>query len=416
MKNLPGDGPVWRQNATLSKVQTIERFFREKGYKTLAGGKIYHTLAPPRIIINQGEPESWDYWFPSAHIPVPFQVRAPEDVIYPENTIGEIPSAYFTWGPIPIADNKMADYHIVDWAIHELGQNHVKPLFLAVGLTKPHDPWEVPQKYFDKFPLESIPPVQKKKDDVEDAFDHGRRQLHNFILQNDQEKKVVQSYLASISFTDAMLGRLLDGFEKSKLIDNTIIVLWSDHGMHMGEKENWEKFTLWERSTRVPLFIAAPGVTEAGARIDATVSLLDLYPTLVELIGEKPPEHCDGVSLAPLLKGQSFFRDPLVMGYQFREDNAYAVRSDRYRYIYYPAIGLEELYDLKRDKHEWDNIAYQPNQKSVIKEHRKYLLNRVPDLEWTNTIPSGYKLLDNGRIRRIDFVPMDELEYKNEWY
>ncbi|MCZ6674774.1 MAG: sulfatase [Verrucomicrobia bacterium] len=416
MKNIAGDGPVWRQNSVLSNVQTIEQFFREKGYKTLAGGKIYHTLAPPRTIINQGEPESWDFWFPSAHIPIPFQVRAPEDVIYPQNTIGEIPSAYFTWGPIPVDDDKMADYHIVDWAIHELSRDHDKPLFLAVGLTKPHDPWEVPQKYFDKFPLDSIPSVESKKNDVEDAFDHGRRQLHKFILQNNQEKKVIQSYLASVSFTDAMLGRLLDGLAESRFKDNTIIVLWSDHGMHMGEKENWEKFTLWERSTRVPLFIVAPGITNAGTKTDATVSLLDIYPTLAELIGETPPKHCDGVSLVPLLKDQKFTHDPVVMAYQFREDNAYAVRSSRYRYIYYPFIGLEELYDLETDKHEWNNIAYKSDIKTVIVEHRKYLLDKVPDLKWTNKVPAGYKLLNDDTIRKIDFLPMERIVYKNEWY
>lgn len=149
----------------------------------------------------------------------------------------------------------MADYQIVDWANYELSQKHDKPLFLAVGLTKPHDPWEVPQKYFDLYPLDSIQDVVMKKDDLADAWIHGRRPLDKFIVDNKQTKKVIQAYMATISFTDAMLGRLLDGFEKSSYKDNTIIVLWSDHGMHMGEKENWEKFTLWERSLRAPLFL-----------------------------------------------------------------------------------------------------------------------------------------------------------------
>ena len=416
LKNIPGDGPVWRKNPVLSEVQTLEQFFQANGYETLAGGKIYHTLAPPRTIVNQGDPDGWDFWFPSPHIPAPFQVRAPEEVIYPKDIIGERPSPNFTWGPIPISDKKMADYHIVDWAVHELSRSHDKPLFLAVGLTKPHDPFEVPQKYFDQYPLDSIPEVKVLKNDVADAFDHGRRQIHNFIEQNNQEKKVLQAYLATVAFADAMLGRLLDGLEKSKLRDNTIIVLWSDHGMHMGEKENWEKFTLWERSTRVPFFVAAPGITKAGTKTDSTVSLLDIYPTLAELIGGKPPLHCEGTSLVPLLKDQTFARDPLIMGYQFKEDKAYAVRSDQYRYIYYPAIGLEELYDLNNDPNEWNNIAYQTTSVKTRTEHRKILSIKVPNLAWTDTVPSGYEIVNNGTIRKIGFVPMENLEYKNEWY
>jgi len=414
MKNKGGDGPFWRKIPALSQVPTLEQFFKGKGYETLAGGKIYHTLAPPRTIINQAEPESWDFWFPSAHIPIPFQVRAPDSVLYPENTIGVHPD-YFTWGPIPVEDEKMADYQIVDWANYELSRTHDKPFFMAVGITKPHDPWEVPQKYFDQYPIASIPNLNNQKDDLKDTYHHGRRQLHKFITQNDQEKKVIQAYLASIAFVDAMLGRLLDGLEKSRYKDNTIVVVWSDHGMHNGEKENWEKFTLWERSTRVPLFVMAPEITKAGSTSDQTVSLLDLYPTLTTLIGEKPPTHCDGKSLLPILQEKAYTRPPVVMGYEFSNDNAYAVRSSRYRYIYYPFLNLEELYDHQTDSREWNNIAYQPNSQTIIEEHRKYLLEKVPDLHWSNKLPSGYKLDEQSNIEKIEFVPLEKMVYKNEW-
>lgn len=415
MKNKGGDGPFWRNVPVLSTVPTLEQFFREKGYSTLAGGKIYHTLAPPRTIINQAEPENWDFWYPSAHVPIPFQVRAPDEVIFPENTIGVHPD-YFTWGPIPVEDEKMADYQIVDWANYELSQPHENPFFMAVGITKPHDPWEVPQKYFDQYPLESIPDLGNKKDDLIDAFHHGRRQLHKFITQNDQEKKVIQAYLASIAFVDAMVGRLLDGLERSPYKDNTIIMLWSDHGMHNGEKENWEKFTLWERSTRVPLFVHAPGITTSGSTSSQTVSLLDLYPTLAELIGEKAPTHCDGFSLLPALKGANFNRPPVVMGYQFRNDNAYAVRDDRYRYIYYPFLGLEELYDHQTDDPEWNNIAYHSESKEIINNHRKLLLEKVPGLTWSKDIPPGYQVDKKGDIQNLTYIPLEDMVYKNEWY
>jgi len=414
MKNKGGDGPFWRNVPVLSQVPTLEQFFRKKGYTTLAGGKIYHTLAPPRTIINQAEPESWDYWFPSAHVPIPFQVRAPDSIIIPSNTIGVHPD-YFTWGPIPVEDEKMADYHIVEWANHELNRSHDKPFFMAVGITKPHDPWEVPQKYFDQYPLSSIPDLKIQKNDLIDAYHHGRRQLHKFITQNDQWKKVIQAYLASISFVDAMVGRLLDGLEQSNYKDNTIVVLWSDHGMHNGEKENWEKFTLWERSTRVPLFVAAPGITKSGTTSDQPVSLLDLYPTLAHLIGETPPPHCDGKSLLPILQNKAFTRPPVVMGYEFGNNNAYAVRTTRYRYIYYPFLGLEELYDHNNDPEEWNNIAYQPSSKTIVQEHRQYIKEKVPELNWSEKIPKAYKLDKEGNIENIEYVPLEEMEYKNEW-
>ena len=131
----------------------------------------------------------------------------------------------------------MADYQIVDWANYQLKADHNKPFFLAVGTWKPHDPWEVPQKYFDLYPIQDIVLPIYLKNDLKDAFDHGRRWIQEWVVKNKQWKKVVQSYAAAITFSDAMIGRLLDQLKESKYAENTIIVLWSDHGMHMGEKE-----------------------------------------------------------------------------------------------------------------------------------------------------------------------------------
>ena len=414
MKNKGGDGPFWRSNPALSEISTMEQFFRSEGYMTLAGGKIYHTLAPPRTIMNQAEPESWDFWFPSAHIPIPFQERAPDSVLYLPNVIGSYPD-YFTWGPMTVPDEKMADFHIVEWANYEMSRKHEKPFFMAVGITKPHDPWEVPQKYFDMYPIESIPDLPFMKDDLEDAYEHGRRQLHNFIILNGEEKKVIQAYLASISFVDAMVGKLLDGLQQSRHKDNTIVILWSDHGMHMGEKENWEKFTLWERSTRVPLFIKAPGISRPGSTTDEAVSLLDLYPTLAELIGEEIPNHCDGTSLVKLLKDPNATRESVVMGYEFTQGNGYAVRSEKYRYIYYPFSGLEELYDHEEDPHEWINLAYRKDLRQVILENRKILSNKVSGLRWVDQIPNEYELSENEQIKKRQFIPIENLTYENKW-
>lgn len=411
----------WRQVPALKDLQTIEQFFKDKGYETLAGGKIYHTLAPPRAIVNQSEAKGWDYYYPSLRIPIPFQVRAPEPVISPKQFTGTQPD-YFTWGPIALDDEYMADYQIAEWANYELSRKHEKPLFLAVGLTKPHDPWEVPQKYFDLYPLDSVPDLQIKENDLEDAFIHGRRPLHKFITQNNQVKKVIQAYMATISFTDAMLGKFLDKLEESAFAKNSVMVFWSDHGMHMGEKENWEKFTLWERSTRAPLFVIAPGITKGGTTTHVPVSMLDIFPTLAELTGQKIPEYCDGESLVPMLKNESFTHKPVLTSYMLKEEadakggSAYTIRTDRYRYIYYPFINLEELYDHSIDDNEWDNIAYRPSSRQVIREHRKLMLEQVPDLKWPDSGPKGYKVSADGYVKKENYVPLKDVSATTKWY
>ena len=227
------------------------------------------------------------------------------------------------------------------------------------------------------------------------------------MVENHQWEKVIQSYAASITFSDAMVGRLLDTFEKSEYKNNTIVVLWSDHGMHMGEKENIEKFTLWERSTRVPLIIAAPGMTHAGTKCDQPVSLMDLYPTLVDLTGFDKPLHLDGKSLVPQINNPNTETSPVISSYRFtwtdKPISGHAVRSLRYRYIYYLEINLEELYDHENDPNEWENIAYKKENKRIIDEHRKVLLDMLPDLTWRPGNPDGYSIDTYGNVLCDDF-------------
>jgi len=407
-----GDGPKWREFPLLDSVTTMEQFFKKKGYKTLGAGKIYHAQAPPWQAISQTEPEGWDFYYPSPHISHPYQIRAAEEVIFPDDVDnknrpgGE--GGWWTWGPIQAPDEKMADYHVVEWARYQLEQKHEKPFFLAVGTWKPHDPWEVPQKYFDMYPLDKIVLPECKDDDLIDALDHGRRGIHKWAVENKQWEKIIQAYAASISFSDAMVGRLLETFEKSEYADNTILVLWSDHGMHMGEKENIEKFTLWERSTRVPLIISAPGLTKAGDQCDQAVSLMDLYPTLVDMAGFEVPVHLDGRSIVPQIMDPAIETAPVVSSYMFSWRKpaviGHAVRSTRYRYIYYPDINLEELYDHQNDPNEWDNIAYKKESKVIIDEHRKVLLKMLPELKWTGQKPEGYTIDSEGNVRSDNFL------------
>ena len=411
MKNVWYDGPQWREIPILKDIETVEQFFKNRGYETLAGGKIYHSLAPPWLTSNQADPAGWDFYFPSISVPMPYQMSAPEKVINPDEWMGGR-HKWFTWGPIQVEDHKMADHATVGWASYELKRKRDKPLYLACGIFRPHMPWEVPQKYFDLYPIEAIPDLAIEENDLEDAFVHDRRGWHKFVLENKQWKQVIQAYLASISFADAQVGRLLDALDESGKADETVVVLWSDHGMHIGEKENWEKFTLWEESTHVPFFVKAPGISEPGTVINEPVSLLDVYPTLVDLAGFEKPVHCDGESVVPLISDPTAKRDHSALtSFEFPGGQiGHSLRSERFRYIYYERSSLEEFYDHETDPNEFVNLAYESSSQLIVNKFRKELVKRVNrvDMDSIITDPKGFTVLD-GRVRADDFVPMAQV-------
>jgi arylsulfatase A-like enzyme len=238
-----------------------------------------------------------------------------------------------------------------------------KPLFLAVGLFRPHIPFEVSQKWFDLYPIEQVRVPEHLINDLKDARPHGRMGWHKWVTENKQWKHLMRGYLASISYVDHQVGRLLDALDSSSKRENTIVVLWTDHGFHIGEKENWEKFALWDQTTRVPLFIHAPGVSKDGVKTRHPVTLTDLYPTLCDLASLPVPDQCDGKSLVPQLKNPDKKKKSLSLtSFQFWGDSApaHAVSDHRYRLIQYPD-GFEELYDLKKDTHEFHNLSEDPN-------------------------------------------------------
>lgn len=416
MQNVWFDGPKWREIPMLQKIETVEQFFKHRGYETLAGGKIYHSLAPPWLTTNQADPTGWDFYYPSVSVPMPYQISAPEKVINPDSWKGGR-LAWFTWGPIQAADEKMADHQTVSWANYELNRPRENPLFLACGIFRPHMPWEVPQKYFDMYPLDEIPDLEVLDHDLRDALIHPRRGWHKFVLENKQWKQVIQAYLASISFADAQIGRLLDALDESGKADETVVVLWSDHGMHIGEKENWEKFTLWEESTRVPFFVRAPGITKPGTVITEPVSLLDMYPTLVDLAGFKIPVHCDGVSVVPLLKDPKIRRDHSALtSFSFPGNlTGHSLRGPRYRYIYYEWNHLEELYDHETDPSEFTNLAYQKESAGIVSRFRNEMVSRVSRVSLTEIAkaPIGYSV-DGGAIIADSYIPMAEVALPKE--
>lgn len=273
------NSPHWRQSPVLKNAVTIPEHFRSAGYSAVGGGKIFHALSwtnwnRPELSDGFNDPNCWDEYFPSKIKAMPPEIWPNERPVV-KGTIDKRPPWYFDWAALDEPDSKMADYKVADWAIGELNKKHDKPFFQAVGIFRPHIPWYVPGKYFDMYPLDEIVtpkiPEDWKRLLPPAGVDMGaeRRPWHKWVIDNGEWKKAIQGYLASISFTDTQLGRLLDGFDKSGYADNTIIVLWSDHGFHLGERETWEKFTLWEESTRVTfMFVAPVGQKQAAAAIE----------------------------------------------------------------------------------------------------------------------------------------------------
>ena len=345
----------WRPQ--LPDAVTLPQHFMAGGYLVYGGGKIFHG--------NFKDPQSWQVYF-----------NRPGDPMPEHRPVNGIPkTAHFDWGPVPVGDEAMGDTQVVDWAIEFLGKKHKKPFFLAAGMFRPHLPWYVPEKYFDKYPLSKIVLPNVKEDDLDDVPPAGVKMArpqgdHAKVVATNNWEKAVQGYLASITYVDGQIGRLLDALDASGSADNTVIVLWTDHGWHLGEKHHWRKFTLWEEATRVPMIWVVPGVTQRGVRCDRTVSLLDIYPTLADLCGLPVGEHLEGKSLKPLLKDPAASWDRPVVTTFGR--NNHAVRSERWRYIRY-ADGSEELYDHQADPMEWTNLAAKPEHAKLKQELAAWL-------------------------------------------
>jgi len=335
---------------------------------------------------SQNDPDAWDEYRGDPLDPI--SKDWPRPVFEkPQNAgfVGKRPLNFHLFGaaPVELADDQ-GDGAIVNWAVEKMKAQSVenKPLFLAVGLFRPHIPFEVPQKWFDLYPEEEVQLPDYRLDDLEDARSHGRESWHKWVTDNQQWKHLMRGYLASISYVDHELGRLLDGLDASPLAENTIVVLWTDHGFHIGEKENWEKFALWEQTTRVPLFLHAPGISKDGERTAQPTTLTDLYPTLCELAGLPVPAQCTGKSVVDALKNpaESDGRVSLT-SFVFDHDGkqpSHGLSNEKFRYIRY-ADGFEELYDLEKDRGEFTNLADDP----AFAKEKEGLANSLPE----NAVP-----------------------------
>jgi arylsulfatase A-like enzyme len=338
--------PVLKDRVTLSQ------HFMEFGYRAVGSGKIYHGKYP--------DPESWNEYWPS-------QTRnRPGDPRPDVKSVSGLNMAHFDWGPVDVGDAEMGDTQVVDWVIGQLQADYDKPLFLACGIFRPHLPWYAPQKYFDQFPVDRIQLPAHRDDDLADIPKAGVAMAkpsgdHKAVTKHQQWHAAVQGYLASISYTDGQVGRLIDALDSSPCAKNTVVVLWTDHGWHLGEKQHWRKFALWDEATRTPLIFVAPRGTPGlpqgtprGTRVEAPVSLLDIYPTLADLCGLPERSGLSGQSLVPLLNNADAPWERPAITTHGRLNHA--IRTQRWRYIRY-ADGSEELYDHQNDPMEYTNLA-----------------------------------------------------------
>ena len=387
------------RNPILNKSVLLPEFFGRNGYYVCGSGKLFHGAHFNDEVQGRG----FDDYYPSKtqdQFPWIDRFARPR----PMNGIKKGISKYADWGPYAsdVILEDINDGKTAKWAGDTLLGGELKePFFMGAGIFQPHLPNYALQRYFDRFPLDEIEiPKGYLEGDMKDVPKASGKQRHiawaKTIRAAGQWRHAIQAYLASTAMTDDLIGQMVGALEKSKYADNTIIVLWSDHGFQLGEKERWAKYSLWERATRVNMVWVAPGVTKPGSTCNKPVNLLDIYPTLASLIGCQPPEgQLQGNDLTVLMRNpDAAWNKTSLTTFGYKN---YGVRSERYRYIVY-ADGSEELYDHGKDKWEWRNLAGNSDYAAVIEKMRKEIPNHhepIGTLQW------AFERKHQGQSRRI---------------
>jgi arylsulfatase A-like enzyme len=355
----------WHNSKPVMGATVLPEHFKANGYTTMWSGKIFHGCRPPQDRLDA----MWD------------DDEGHDGGYGPKTTVKHIPESvsrppmfnYQVWDGL---DTDFSDVVNADITAKRLQRTYDKPFFMAMGIYRPHNPWTAPKRFFDMYPLDEIemPPVLDN--DLEDIPPIGIELAHypvsrKELMETGHWRPLVRSYLASISFMDETFGKIIDALESSQYRDNTIVCAWADHGFHMGEKEHFAKYALWEKTTHSLLMYRVPGMTEAGAQCTTPVNLLDIYPTLNDLCGLPQTAHTlDGLSIRPLLENpNAAWERPAITTYPWGN---HAIRSERWRYIRYKD-GTEELYDHQNDPNEWKNLAGDAQYDAVKREHAKWL-------------------------------------------
>ena len=370
--------PQWKDRVALPQ------HFENHGYLTAATGKIYHGgtgggggagKGKGKKAAKQAPPDAKPEFMVSAPLGG-VGTKPPQKLVNP-TPMGNNPLVDWGVWPLDNDDTGKGDYQVASWTVEQIKKAPKdQPFFIAAGFFLPHVPCYATQKWFDLYPDDdSVLPkiIENDRADTPRFSWYIHWELPEprlkFLKEANQWRNLVRSYLACTSFTDAQIGRLLTALDESGHADDTLVVVWGDHGWHLGEKEITGKNTLWDRGTKVPLVFAGPGVTP-GQRCNQPAELLDIYPTLIELAGLTKRDDLEGISLAPQLKNAATKRErPAVTSHN---QGNHAVRSEKWRYIVY-ADGSEELYDMVNDPNEWTNIASKPENAAIIAEHRQWL-------------------------------------------
>ena len=422
----------WNQNSVLANSKTIFAHFKENGYRTIGTGKLMHHHAHA----------DWDEFREEADYG-PYAHNGTQQVPHPltpaplRNDFGKIDGSFgpfvslqgkdfgdgkrYTWQrgnweniydmsfPQEGARDLTADEANAQWAVEKLkgysDESNAKPFFMGIGFMRPHTPLIVPQRFYDQYPLESLELPKILQGDAEDTYltksrggnDRGLKLFNSLVASYDGDvelalKHFTQAYLACVASVDELVGLILDAVDQSPLKDNTIIVFTSDHGWGTGPKDYVYKNSLWEESTRVPFIIRAPGVAKKGADVEHPTSLVDLYPTLIELCGlsgdtrrNEQGAVIDGNSLVPLMINPVIDdwggpEGALTAIHKWKDMDPmmqnYSLRTKDWRYIRY-YTGDEELYDHRSDLLEWDNLASNPEYTARLASFRKQLDQRI---------------------------------------
>ncbi|MDF1824991.1 MAG: sulfatase [Verrucomicrobiales bacterium] len=356
---------------------TLGQLFRRNGYFSARAGKIYH-YGNPSMIGTDGndDPETWD----ERYNPQGIDSLQEENIIrYGKGRQDKGLGISMAWWDPVSEDGEHTDGMVATKIIELMKEKKDEPFFLAAGFFNPHCPYVAPKRYFDMYPLDeiTIPDLDEAKADLLDVppmamqrdIKHWPYYFEDVTVE--EARRCKQAYYACNSFVDAQVGRLLDALEETGLIENTIIVFWSDHGYFLGEKGLWYKRKAFERSAKMPMIIAAPGLAE-GASTMKPVELLDLYPTLADLCGLTAPENLEGASLRPLLSdpdNAKWEKPAVTQIWHSPEAWGYSIRTDRWRYTeWLEGEAGRELYDHENDPEEITNLASDESKADLIKQ------------------------------------------------
>ena len=372
----PDDKIRSEDNPVTKDITFLPEYFENNGYRTMGIGKLFHINAPKGVLNeNGGRVKGFGPYPEKRFVWDGFGTSKQKKRKYGRTSTD--------WGAFPENDTLMPDHKSVNWVIERLHKKYEKPFFMGLGFLRVHVPLYVPQKWFDMHPLETIKTPPYLSDDLNDIPNVGL-QINDlpmmpsteWAIESGEWKKIVQAYLACMSYVDYELGRVLDALESSDYADNTVIVLWSDHGYRLGEKGTFAKHALWETATKAPLMFAGPNVPK-GKKIHAPVEMLSIYPTLLELSGLPAYNRNEGISLVSMMQNKENEKDAHAIT-TFGMNN-HTIKMDGYRYIQYED-GTQEFYNHNTDPNEWKNEAANPEYKVQI-EKMKTFLPKV-NLKW----------------------------------